>query len=190
MQLSDGWPDFAHTLGQEMVFAQVAMLSRYWAHENRSTLPVEAVHLSQAAVAQDPVSSWQKFRRTLFGRWSARELCLLYARALPLVDGPPSIAEPALRGMGDLPLVWRLGYFPVPDRDDNWVSLFRRVRSLETEIALLRAGLAAWEFHDRAGSGLRHSSRSPVTREPGRTRALGDSSMPGRVSPFCSNSSD
>jgi hypothetical protein len=151
-RLSDGWPDFAHTLGQELVFAQVALFSRYWSEENQSKRPQEALHLSQAAEKQDPTSSWQRVRRALFGKWSAREQCLLYARAVPLVDAPPPIADPALRTLGVAPLLWRLADFPLPDRDDNWVSVFRRVRGLETELALLRAGLAAWEFRDRTSA--------------------------------------
>ena len=165
--LSDGWPDFAHTLGQELVFAQVSLFSRYWSEETRSRRPADAIHLSQAAEKQDHTSSWQRVRRALFGQWSAREQCLLYARALPLVDAPPSIADPALRTLGVAPLLWRLADFPLPDRDDSWVRVFRRVRALETELAFLRAGLAAWEFRDRRGAwpaSLESLARDPWAR--------------------------
>jgi hypothetical protein len=152
-RLRSGWPSLAHTLGQELVFAQVALFTSYWSPENRSRLPKEALHLSQAGAKKGEASWLRSFRRALFGRWSAREQCLLYARALPLVDSAPQVADPALGNMDEVPFIGRLAdWDELRDSPDHWVKLFRRARALETDLALLRAGLTVWGFHDKSGA--------------------------------------
>jgi len=152
--LREGWPSQADTLGQELVFAQVAFFTKYWSQENRSQLPPEAVALSRDGEKQIGQQSWwRSVRRSLFGGFAAREHCLTYAQAFPVLDSSPAIADPALRKMGEPPFFRHLAdWDDSPAGSDQWVTLFRRVRGLETELELLRAGLAVWKLRDAEGS--------------------------------------
>jgi hypothetical protein len=152
--LQSGWPNLAHTLGQELVFAQVAFFAKYWSEETRTQLPPGAIHLMQTAGQQQDTGSWlHKVRRTLFSRPAGREQCLLSARAIEVADASPALADPALRAMGETPFFWRLADVDdSPGGTDHWIQLFRRVRRLETDLELLRAGLAVWAWHDTRGA--------------------------------------
>ena len=55
--------------------------------------------------------------------------------------------------MGETPFFWRLADVDdSPGGTDHWIQLFRRVRRLETDMELLRAGLAVWAWHDTRGA--------------------------------------
>jgi hypothetical protein len=55
--------------------------------------------------------------------------------------------------MGEVPLFGRLAdWDESAEATDHWVTLFRRIRGLETELELLRASLAVWKLRDAAGS--------------------------------------
>jgi hypothetical protein len=55
--------------------------------------------------------------------------------------------------MDEMPLFGRLAdWNELGGGPDHWVILFRRVRGLETDLALLGAGLAVWGFHDKNGA--------------------------------------
>ncbi len=152
--LQSGWPTLAHTLEQELVFAQVAFFARYWSEESRAQLPPGAIHLMRTAGQQQDTGSWlHKVRRTLFSRAAGREQCLVSAHAIEVVDSSPALADPALRAMGEAPFFWRLADVDdSPGGIERWVQLFRRVRRLETDLELLRSGLGLWAVHDTRGT--------------------------------------
>ncbi len=151
-QVSRGWPDFRHTLEEEMVFAEIAFLSERWSDDERSKLPIEARHLAAAGRTWNEAASWPtRVRRAVFGRWAGREYCLQFAHAVAAIEGSPTQAEAALRALAEPRFSWSLAAWD-EGRPTDWVSYLRRSRELDAELELVLAGLAVWATRDADGT--------------------------------------
>jgi hypothetical protein len=150
-QVGHGWPDFGHTLEEELVFSEVAFMSDKWSEDQRSKLPTEAQQLAAKGRIRNEEASWlTRARRAIFGGWASRDYCLSFARPIAAMEGTPKEAEAALRSLAQPLFSWKLAAWDEGSPSD-WVSYFRRTRELDAELQLVIAGLAAWNARDADG---------------------------------------